>query len=359
MENNRDYTRRSRRRRELTPREKLLIILKRNIYPIALVVIIIFSIVVILPAEKSREAKKEVTASITENKNKTAQKETETTTNKNTKVYKTIKPKTRTTEKIVAELKERSKHDEKYKKIYDRIDEYPKGMLNAVLNNPEMQDFLIGYPDNQYTLKNLKTQSDESEETTLTEAETVQETTAQDSNEEIDLSDIKITEKERKSAHPLFIQWDERWAYIPYGDENIGMAGCGPTCMSMVIVGLTHNSEATPAEIARHSEESGYYVNGQGTSWLLMSQVAKNYGITVNQMAVSQIEMENALDNGNMLICSVGAGDFTTQGHFIVIYGYTDEGFLVNDPYCKVRSTKKWSFDRIKNQIKTIWRYSY
>ena len=159
--------------------------------------------------------------------------------------------------------------------------------------------------------------------------------------------------------NPLFIQWDERWAYIPYGDENIGMAGCGPTCMSMVIVGLTHNSEATPAEIARHSEESGYYVNGQGTSWLLMSQVAKNYGITVNQMAVSQIEMENALDNGNMLICSVGAGDFTTQGHFIVIYGYTDEGFLVNDPYCKVRSTKKWSFDRIKDQIKTIWRYSY
>ena len=63
--------------------------------------------------------------------------------------------------------------------------------------------------------------------------------------------------------------------------------------------------------------------------------MAKNYGITVNQMAVSQIEMENALDNGNMLICSVGAGDFTTQGHFIVIYGYTDEGFLVNDPYCK------------------------
>lgn len=270
MENNRDYTRRSRRRRELTPREKLLIILKRNIYPIALVVIIIFSIVVILPAEKSREAKKEVTASITENKNNTAQKETETTTNKNTKVYKTIKPKTRTTEKIVAELKERSKHDEKYKKIYDRIDEYPKGMLNAVLNNPEMQDFLIGYPDNQYTLKYLKTQSDESEETTLTETETVQETT-QDSNEKIDLSDIKLTEKERKSAHPLFIQWDERWAYIPYGDENIGMAGCGPTCMSMVIVGLTHNSEATPAEVARYSEENGYYVNGQGTSWLLMS----------------------------------------------------------------------------------------
>ena len=182
-----------------------MIILKRNIYPIALVVIIIFSIVVILPAEKSREAKKEVTASITENKNKTAQKETETTTNKNTKVYKTIKPKTRTTEKIVAELKERSKHDEKYKKIYDRIDEYPKGMLNAVLNNPEMQDFLIGYPDNQYTLKYLKTQSDESEETTLTEAETVQETTAQDSNEEIDLSDIKITEKKKEKVHILYL----------------------------------------------------------------------------------------------------------------------------------------------------------
>ena len=102
-------------------------------------------------------------------------------------------------------------------------------------------------------------------------------------------------QKERKKCTSFIYSVDERWAYIPYGDENIGMAGCGPICMSMVIVGLTHNSEATPAEIARHSEESGYYVNGQGTSWLLMSQVAKNYGITVNQMAVSQIEMENAL----------------------------------------------------------------
>ena len=38
--------------------------------------------------------------------------------------------------------------------------------LNAVLNNPEMQDFSYWISDNQYTLKYLKTQSDESEETT-------------------------------------------------------------------------------------------------------------------------------------------------------------------------------------------------
>ena len=43
------------------------------------------------------------------------------------------------------------------KKIYDRIRmNNPKGMLNAVLNNPEMQDFLIGYPDNTVHFKIFK-----------------------------------------------------------------------------------------------------------------------------------------------------------------------------------------------------------
>ena len=38
---------------------------------------------------------------------------------------------------------------------------------------------------------------------------------------------------------PLLIQWDKRWAYTHYGDEIVGTAGCGPTCLSMVAIGLT------------------------------------------------------------------------------------------------------------------------
>lgn len=54
----------------------------------------------------------------------------------------------------------------------------------------------------------------------------------------------------------------------------IGLSGCGPTCLSMVLLALTEDEEATPYEVARFSEENGYYVEGSGTAWSLMTEGA-------------------------------------------------------------------------------------
>ena len=54
----------------------------------------------------------------------------------------------------------------------------------------------------------------------------------------------------------------------------------------------------------------------------------------------------------------MSAGDFTASGHFIVIYGYDEEGYLINDPNCVARSREHWSWDRLEKQIKNIWIYS-
>ena len=53
----------------------------------------------------------------------------------------------------------------------------------------------------------------------------------------------------------------------------------------------------------------------------------------------------------------MGEGDFTVSGHFIVIYGYDEAGFKVNDPNCVARSRKRWCFNEIEQQIKKIWTY--
>ena len=53
----------------------------------------------------------------------------------------------------------------------------------------------------------------------------------------------------------------------------------------------------------------------------------------------------------------MGQGDFTVSGHFIVIYGYDDGGFWVNDPNCVARSRREWTFEEIEDQIKKIWAY--
>ena len=44
------------------------------------------------------------------------------------------------------------------------------------------------------------------------------------------------------------------------------------------------------------------------------------------------------INEGKVLICSVKKGVFTAAGHFIVIYGYDEAGFKVNDRKCVARS---------------------
>lgn len=64
--------------------------------------------------------------------------------------------------------------------------------------------------------------------------------------------------------------------------------------------------------------------------------------------------MKLALDRGEVIICSMRPGDFTAAGHFVVIYGYDEDGFMVNDPNCVARSRKRWSYEDIADQIKHI-----
>ena len=51
---------------------------------------------------------------------------------------------------------------------------------------------------------------------------------------EIDLSkDSYVKDALASDKPPLLLQWDLRWGYAPYGDDMIGLAGCGPACLSM------------------------------------------------------------------------------------------------------------------------------
>ena len=83
-----------------------------------------------------------------------------------------------------------------FEEVYDNADAYPQKLLVALCNNPEMIDFVKGYPD-----------ADGSGEGWL-------------------------TKNELSQRFPLLLQWDKRWGYIPYGDNVIGLSGCAPTCLS-------------------------------------------------------------------------------------------------------------------------------
>ena len=162
-----------------------------------------------------------------------------------------------------------------WKKIFLHTENYPDILLEDLKRNPEMLEFVEGYND-------VHKKSSEG-----------------------------LTFEERKKKVPLFIQWDKRWGYEPYGTSDIGISGCGPTCMAMVIYSLTRNTEATPLVLAQKSMNEGYYVDGIGTSWKFMREAALDYGVIASQFdMLGEQEMADRLKDGNLIICAMGPGDF-------------------------------------------------
>lgn len=230
------------------------------------------------------------------------------------------KPQDRSRRQVLEKLDELGQLDERIAAIRQNSEAYPETLLEALANNPEMADFVEGWLTAQHKAAG------------------------------------GLTESEKKEKYPLFLQWDPRWGYSSYGDGScIAVSGCGPTCLSMVLYYLTGDESLTPDLIADFSMENGYYLSGTGTLWALMENVAPLYGVKVSQPDASEREMKAALDQGNVLICSMKPGDFTAGGHFIVIYGYDRDGFMVNDPNCVARSRERWTYDQIGRQMKHLW----
>lgn len=202
------------------------------------------------------------------------------------------------------------------------MSEYPDEIVNMLSANRETKKFVLEYPEKK------------------------------DSNPEIDLSECADS-----NSVPKLIQWDQRWGYREYGDSIIGINGCGPTCLSMVYIYLTGDTSMNPYRMAVYSQNNGYYVNGTGTSWELMSSGACNLGLDVTQIPLDEERIISNLQAGNPVICSMGPGKFTKSGHFIVLTEYENDRFKINDPNSKWRSYRKWKFDDISESVMNIWVY--
>lgn len=171
------------------------------------------------------------------------------------------------------------------------------------------------------------------------------------------MGDIDISSDYIEGTIPMFYQWDKRWGYQSYGDGIIALEGCGPTCLSMVAVGLTGNLDYNPKHIADMSYNNGFYAKNS-SKWELMCDGAKKLGLTVKELPLWKNSIDQELKQGNPIICIMGPGDFTDEGHFVVITAIDANGYKVNDPNSKTNSEKIWSYEELQAQIKNIWAYS-
>lgn len=220
----------------------------------------------------------------------------------------------------ITSLTEMSKEDSRINKIIKNIDAYPSELLEMLSRNPDMTDYALDYLNKKG------------------------EVTSDNIGEVI------------KGKFPLLLQYDERWGYGIYGDNVIAINGCGPTVLTMVIAGLTGRNDITPYDIAAFSEREGYYQE-EGTSWLLFTEGIKQYGITGENIPLSESIINENLIQGHPIICSMRKGTFTTTGHFILLTGVKDGKYIVNDPNSRERSNTLYSYDEISYQIKNLWSF--
>ena len=170
--------------------------------------------------------------------------------------------------------------------------------------------------------------------------------------------EIDISKEVTQGQSPLFLQWDERWGYRQYGADCMGITGCGPTALSMVYCGLTGDTSYNPYAIAQKAYGEGYYVEGSGSSWDMMSNLANDLGLYSTELSRDESVIIGELRNGHPVICIMGPGDFTDQGHFIVLSGIDEDGMvIVKDPNSKKNSKKHWNLSKIISQMKNLWSY--
>lgn len=240
----------------------------------------------------------------------------------NNPTYDNVSATTTNTGTIISRLKELSKQDSRVEDIINNYNNYPEDILDMLSRNIDMLDFVLDYP--------------------LKKGQNLSDTIGTLKNGEV----------------PLLLQYDKRWGYANYGDSSIAVSGCAPTSLSMVISYLKKDNTITPYTVAKYAEDNGYYLANTGTSWSLMTEGAKHFGVIGREIPLTISNIENELNQGHPIICSMRQGDFTTIGHFIVLTKIVDGKIKVNDPNSKSRSSILWDYSRIESQIKNLWAFS-
>ena len=207
--------------------------------------------------------------------------------------------------------------------------DYPEKLIEMLGRNEQTLEFVMNYP-----LKYGKEQT-------------------------IDISGYADTE-----GVPLFIQWDQQWGYKDYVGNVAGLSGCGPTCMSMVVYHFTRDPAMHPAYMMDFAQSNSAYATvGGATLWSFFKLGGAELGLTVKEMTYDDLHIERnmkrLLESGKVLVVNVGPGIFTEIGHYMVIAGYEDGKFIINDPNSPANSAKRWEFEEFNKELKMGWIYSY
>lgn len=166
----------------------------------------------------------------------------------------------------------------------------------------------------------------------------------------------------------LYYQTDRRWADVDYSAKGesttIGRSGCGPTCMAMVIATWADRN-VTPVEACAWALSHGYKAVNQGTYYSYFKPHGAAYGIQAEQLNGANLRnlsakaaapyheaAERAVRNGDLVICCMGPGLWTSGGHFILLWDVQGDTAYINDPASSKTARTRGSLKRLRDEVK-------
>lgn len=164
-----------------------------------------------------------------------------------------------------------------------------------------------------------------------------------------------------------YMQTDPRWAKQPYqvkGETStVGGSGCGPTSAAMLIETLTGKTY-TPLDACNWSVANGYKALNAGTYYGYFTPQFAKFGIKCWQLSWTNVyhnptskihdQMLDYLKQGYYVIALMKKGNWTSGGHFIVVW-WADDKIRINDPASTNDKRINGDINTFRNEAAYYW----
>lgn len=129
-----------------------------------------------------------------------------------------------------------------------------------------------------------------------------------------------------------YLQTDPKWKDIPYGNNNLGVSGCGATTMAMVIASMTKDAAITPARIVEDINAAGLPHTTESLE--PFTAIPAKYGLKMTSYSPAQFDaVYEKLKSGPpgevYVIANVKPGFWTSAGHYFLLTGVASDGKVI------------------------------
>lgn len=170
---------------------------------------------------------------------------------------------------------------------------------------------------------------------------------------------MSFTDEELNSEEiPAIYMSDARWAYEDYG---IWSQGCVMVSITMANLYINHNDAVDPVKIFYYANEIGCYGLG-GIDQANVTEIIEHFGMNAeehifdrgNGEKVTETELKAAVDTEGAAIIAAVQGK-TFGNHALIIRGYDENGFYINDPADTQKTAMQWDFEVFENELVRYW----